>query len=160
MDNDCPADLICEDGACVAPPPATAPSSVAEPAAAAPTATPRQPRPAVATPQTPQARPGEEEVPRMRPRGKRHSSSMMVGGIVLTSLSAIPFTVAMLGTVSCGENVCDGASYFFGGMAVTAVLLGVGIPMITIGAKREPGSAKLAPWIAPHAAGFGLALDL
>ena len=85
----------------------------------------------------------------------------MAGGIVLTSLSAIPFTVALLGTVGCADSVCDGAPYFFGGMAVTAVLLGIGIPMITIGAKREPRSlANVAPWIAPHAAGLGLSFDL
>jgi hypothetical protein len=112
-----------------------------------------------------------EAAPRPKPKAKRHSTGMMVGGIVVTSLSGISFGVAMLGAL-CGVSVdgsqgseshssCDGSSLFLGGMAVTGILLGVGIPLIVVGAQREGApSASVAPWVTPTSAGLGLRLNL
>jgi len=87
----------------------------------------------------------------------------MVGGIVLVSLSAIPMTVGLL-AATCGDSGsqnCDASSYFLGGMAITGVLVGVGIPLILIGAKREGApTASVAPWATPHSAGLALHLQL
>ena len=168
-DNECPGELVCEDGDCVAAPPAPPPSAprVAAPAAPAPAPAPAPP---VVT-QSIANEPAEpEEAPRAKPKGKRHSTGMMVGGIVITSFSPISFAFAMLGAL-CGvsidgsegspNNHCDGSSYFVGGMAVTGVLLGVGIPLIVVGARRDGApTARLAPWVTPDSAGLGLRFDL
>jgi hypothetical protein len=45
------------------------------------------------------------------------------------------------------------------------VLLGVGIPLLVIGAKKEPveedvAKATITPWLTPNAAGVGLRIDM
>jgi hypothetical protein len=168
-DNECPGELVCEDGTCVAAPPAPAPAA-SPPRVAAPAAAPAAAPPLVR--RSIDAEPVEEQAaPPTKPRGKRHSTGMMVGGIVITSFSGISLGVAMVG-VLCGMSLdgsqgsesgsnCDGSSLFLGGMAVTGILLGVGIPLIVVGSQREGApSASVAPWVTPSSAGLGLRLNL
>ncbi len=134
IDNDCPGDSICENNTCAA---AASPRSVAT-----------NPAPIDEEPRT-----------RMkRNRGKRHSKAMMVTGIVMTSLSGIPLILAGAGMISGQSKVVVGS------LAAVGVLAGVGIPLLVIGAKREPVqeppvAASLTPWLSPHAGGLGLRLD-
>ena len=167
MDNDCAGELVCENATCVAPSsvpqPAPVPASVArpQPTAAAP---PYQARvlwqsrePSTTT---------SDETPPPR-RGKRHSQGMFVTGIVITSLAPIGFIVTGLGMM-CGlmstsdtRGGDDCGQLLVGGLVTTAVLAGVGIPLIVIGAKRDPvGVGRVAPWVTPHGAGVGLRFDL
>jgi hypothetical protein len=161
MDNDCAGELVCENATCVAPrsvaPPAPAPAAVA-------------PQPTTAPPpnQAParQSREPPAEAPLPR-RGKRHSQGMFVTGIVITSLAPIGLIVTGLGMM-CGlmstsdtRGGDDCGQLLVGGLVTTAVLAGVGIPLIVIGAKRDPVAiGRVAPWVTPRGAGVGLRFDL
>ena len=165
MDNDCAGELICENAECVAPPPAAPPAAIA-PAAAPPTP---QPAPRAAAPSsrgidrtTSMAEQPPADAPRPPVRGKRHSQGMFVSGIVITSLAPIGCIVTSLGML-CGlsEGSRDCGNLIFGGLLTTAVLAGVGVPLIVIGAKREPvATARITPWLAPRSAGLGLRFEL
>jgi hypothetical protein len=108
-----------------------------------------------------------EVTPRRAPRGKRHSTGMMVGGIIITGLAVIPLNIAFLGSLSCSQGesnsaqLCDGSGYVTGGLIVASVLLAVGIPLTIVGSKREAApSARFTPWATPQSAGLGLRLEL
>jgi len=108
-----------------------------------------------------------EVTPRRNPRGKRHSTGMMVGGIITTGLAGIPLAFAFLGSLGCSQgesnpaHPCDHSSLVTGGLIAGGLLLAVGIPLIAIGSKREAApSARLTPWATPQSAGLGLRLDL
>ncbi len=112
----------------------------------------------------------------------RHSTAMMAGGIVMVSLAPLALFSTIL--ASARESVCEGEEPAldgtrhvgshcgryrvakFGLLAGGAALLGVGIPLIVIGAKREPehrpstAQATISSWLTPNAAGVGLRLDL
>ena len=172
MDTDCKGDRICEAGKCVQP---AAPSAVAPPAAApgAPAGSAGSPAPAApptaGAPSGAVAAPAADSPP---PKMVRHSTGMMAGGIVMTSLSPIALLVSATAAVS--ESVCD-VSYdidsgyrdrcdydgvIYGSLLTGVVLLGVGIPLIVVGAKKEPESehltATVTPWATPNAAGIGV----
>lgn len=110
---------------------------------------------------------------------RRRSTGMMVGGIVMTSLAPVALLVAVAG--SANKSLCQSQqSYSFdsygytnescskhdgtiyGGLLMGALLAGVGIPMIVVGAKRIPArpTATLSPWLSPQSAGLGLHVDL
>jgi len=173
MDNDCPGEQVCENGACVAPeslppPPAAAPPPAA---VAAPPAGPT--RASIAA-----EPPAEQEAPLQptKPATKRHSTGMMAMGIVMTSIGPIPLLMSM--AYSIGKSSCQSGGLFSedrnAGVGCnrndtamyTTLLLGVGllsagIPMIVIGGKRGPiARASLTPWAAPQAGGLNLRLDL
>jgi hypothetical protein len=104
--------------------------------------------------------------PRRNLKGKRHSTSMMVGGIIVTGL-AIPLEIATIGAIMCNDRdssstrSCDGSSYVMGGLMAAGALLAVGIPLISVGGKRDAApSARLTPWATPQSAGLRLRLDL
>jgi hypothetical protein len=179
MDTDCKGDRICEECKCVQP---AAPSAAAPPASApgAPAGSAGAPAPGGATPGAGAlfgtgapsgavAAPAAEPPP---PKMVRHSTGMMAGGIVMTSLSPIALLVSATAAVS--ESVCD-VSYdidsgyrdrcdydgvIYGSLLTGVVLLGVGIPLIVVGAKKEPESehltATVTPWATPNAAGIGV----
>jgi hypothetical protein len=102
------------------------------------------------------------EIPPLLRRGKRHSQAMFVSGIVITSLAPLGLMVASLGTLcGLGDGSNDCGDAIVGGLVATAILAGVGVPLIVIGAKREPVAiGRIAPWVMPHAAGVGLHFDL
>jgi hypothetical protein len=175
MDNDCKGDRVCEQGQCVAPPaPAALPPAPAAPAGAAPAAA-GAPAPLAAAPP-----PAPVDAPPPPPTMVRHSSGMMAGGIVMVSLTPVALLVALGASVS--QSVCkvDNGGYYdssgtytgyrrdcnndgliYGSLLTAAALVGVGIPLIVIGAKKEPeGSAIIAPWATPTAAGIGLHINL
>ena len=102
---------------------------------------------------------------------------MMVGGIVMVSFAPVALLVTMAGVL--GNATCSNDSYsecndsddvIVGGLVATAVLVGVGVPLIVIGAKKEPdpnavpspdaGVVYVSPWATPRAAGVGLRLAL
>jgi len=101
---------------------------------------------------------------------------MMAGGIVMVSLSPVGLVVSFAGVFlksTCGEGNpdarnadCDSENpMIYGGLLSTLVLVGIGVPLIVEGAKREPvgasgTAATLSPWLAPSAAGLNLRLDL
>lgn len=159
MDTECKGERVCEEGKCVAPAAVSLPP--APPAAPAPAEAAPAP---VSVPASPPAPAPAPEKPKMR----RHSTGMMVGGIVMVSMS--PLALFMAGVYGLANAVC---SYDCEGYETTAkvslisavVLAGVGIPMIVVGAEKvpvEPGSAtaSIGPWATPHAAGLGFRLDL
>lgn len=102
----------------------------------------------------------------------RHSTGMMAGGIVMTSLAPIALLVSASAALSesfCHVGYddayrnCDYDGVIYGSLLTGVVLLGVGIPMIVVGAKKEPESehsATVTPWVTPHAAGLGVRLAL
>jgi hypothetical protein len=180
-DTDCKGDRVCEEGACVAPPPA-GPADAAPPpppnpqgeAARAPAYAP----PLAAPPNSSSegAIQGEPKPVMMR----RHSTGMMAGGIVMVSFVPVALLAAWVADLEQGS--CQGDSIFsidgsesrgtgtncgrfdatiYGGLISAAVLAGVGIPLIVIGAKKEPaGFARFTPWATPHSVGLGLRVDL
>jgi hypothetical protein len=105
-------------------------------------------------------------------RMERHSTGMMVGGIVMVSLAPIAFLTA--GIARLGKGICDvdndagcDEDYdptIYGGLLTGVALIGVGIPLLVIGAKKEPvempPTATISPWATPEAAGVSLRIDL
>jgi hypothetical protein len=97
---------------------------------------------------------------------------MMVVGIIMTSIGPIPLFMSMaysLGNVGCsGNSAYDDNSYcrnndtaVYGTMLLGLGLIGGGVPMIVIGAKRDPvATARVTPWASPRAAGLNLRFDL
>lgn len=107
---------------------------------------------------------------------------MMVGGIVMVSFVPIALLVSLVANAE--QSSCESGGYYFnstgtsssygsfsncdaydktiyGGAIAAVALLGAGVPMIVIGAKREPAAvARVTPWATPQAAGLKLRLDL
>src|SRR4051812_9555719 len=129
-DNDCAGEQVCESGACVAAPPAAPPSPAAPAVAAPPVTAPAPVTRSLAT----EPRMPVEATPRRDPRGKRHSTGMMVGGIIIAGLAVVPLYIATLSSYRCRDGnsnftgTCDRPSYVTGGLIATGVLLAVGIP--------------------------------
>ena len=141
INNDCIANLVCENSVCVT------------------ASTPPKP----STEQAPVDVPAPGPAPELRT--KRHSQAMFVSGIVVTSLAPIGFIVTNLGLFcELSEDASSSkhcAGLIFGGLAATGVLLGVGIPLIVVGMGRDPvASARLTPWLTPRSAGIGLRFEM
>jgi hypothetical protein len=195
-DTDCKGDRICEQGVCTSPPPTAVAAPIAPSPSDAPPAPVIEPAPAAPAP-APVSGPrviqvedapirdergysvAESDERRNKRNWKRHSTGMMVGGIVMTSLSSVAFAVSLLGglaNATCSNrydydggssssvytyNDCDYDGLVYGGLVTGIILVGVGIPLIVIGAKREPrGTASVAPWATPNAGGLSLRLSL
>jgi hypothetical protein len=159
-DTDCKADRVCEAGTCVAPVAAPAAALAAQPPAAPPNA--QAPAPVrVDAPRAPAV------------KMERHSTGMMAGGIVMLSLAPVALVVsgfARLAKVVCDADRdvgCD-EDYdptIYGALLTGVALVGVGIPLVVIGAKKEPveapeATATISPWATPNGAGVGLRIDL
>jgi hypothetical protein len=164
-DTECKGDRVCEAGKCV-----TAPAA----APAAPAQYDAVPAAPVTT-SAPATSAGKEPPPDApaKPRMQRHSTGMMVGGIVMVSLAPVALVVA--GVARLGKGICDiddergcDDDYdptIYGSLLTGVVLLGVGIPLLVIGAKKEPveenvAQATITPWLTPNAAGVGLRIDM
>ena len=171
-DTDCKGERVCDAGSCVAPAAPAAPAATPAPAAAPPgSADAAQP---LAEANTPAIVP-PTQAPALQPKMQRHSKGMMVGGIVMVSLAPVALAVAgfsALGKSLCGiddldrNRSCDDYDpAIYGSLVSALVLAGVGVPLIVIGATKEPVdpsglNATLAPWATPTAAGLGLRLQL
>lgn len=139
------------------------------------------PAPATAPPAAALAyEPPPEEPIKLKPR--RHSTGMMVGGIVMVSFVPIALLVSLVANAE--QSSCESGGFYYssssdfssytdtnncdkydktiyGGALAALALAGVGIPLIAIGAKREPvATARVTPWATPQAAGLKLRLDL
>lgn len=141
----------------------------------------RVPAPAAAAPALAPAAEAPPAEP-AKPRTQRHSTGMMAGGIVMVSLAPVALLVS--GVAAIGKGVCNVGNddpfdscddrydaTIYGALASAFVLVGVGVPLIVIGAKKEPvddsnataassGTATVSPWATPSAAGVTLRLDL
>jgi hypothetical protein len=170
-DTDCKGNRICEAGVCTdaaggAPAPEPAPPAPAPVGAPAPVAAP-PPASAPVTAPAPQAPPPTPA------KGERHSTGMMVGGIVLVSLAPIALITSLTANIqksNCelGEAYLDGFgncdqydATIYGGLIAAGAFTAIGIPLIIIGARREPAqTATVTPWATPHGGGLGLRVDL
>lgn len=165
-DGDCKGERICEQGTC------TAPVVKETPAVEQAPRPPAMVEPPPARASEGRARLDEPEDTHFfddeKPRkvNKRISNpGLMVAGIVLTATGPTVWIVGALSSScrndnsdsgSCGLGV-NGAWLFMGG----AVLIGTGIPLIVIGAKRVPTTrVAIAPWMSPRDAGVALRLDM
>ena len=110
---------------------------------------------------------------------------MMAGGIVMVSFVPIALLVSLVANAQ--QTVCEVGDYqygydengvygristagsgcddydptIYGGLISAAVLVGVGIPMIVIGGKKEPvATARITPWATAKSAGFGLRVEM
>jgi hypothetical protein len=161
MDNDCPGDSICEAEKCVAAPMKPLPAPVAPRTSVAVQPAPRAApisEPIDEDPRARKARKKREKEERNRRRGPRHSTAMMVTGIVITSFAPIGLILAAGGAIS-GQS-----ALFVGGFAGGGVACGVGLPLMIIGGRHEhprPAvTARITPWLTPQGAGFGLRFEL
>ena len=105
---------------------------------------------------------------------QRHSVGMMVGGIVMVSLAPVGLLAA--GVAGLGKSLCEidkpdnyscsgYDSVIYGSLISSLVLVAGGIPLIVVGAQKEPvdpsqTTATLSPWATPNAAGVSLRLQL
>jgi hypothetical protein len=163
-DSDCKAERICEQGTCTEPAvksePPPAPPAVVAPSAPAPPAPDGRAR----LDEPEDTRFFDEEKPR-KVKKRISNPALMVTGIVLTAAGPTLWIVGVLSSscrndnsdsTSCGPGV-TGAWLFLGG----AALIGTGIPLIVIGAKRVPATrVAVAPWVSPRDAGLALRLEL
>jgi hypothetical protein len=161
MDNDCPGESICEAEKCVAAPTKPPPAPVAPRASGAVQPAPRAApvsEPIDEDPRARKARKKREKEERNRRRGPRHSTAMMVTGIVITSFAPIGLLVGGVGAIS------SQSALFVGGFAAGGVLCGVGLPLMIIGGRHEhprpAATASITPWLTPQGAGFGLRFEL
>jgi hypothetical protein len=107
------------------------------------------------------------------PTTRSHSVPMLITGIALVVAAPVLFIVALKNAAEsstpCPDDVGGGcpqpskdgaAALAIGGVAA----LGVGIPLIVIGAKQETAPARaaatLSPWANPDGAGLRLRLSL
>jgi hypothetical protein len=169
-DVECKGDRICEGGKCVDPPPAPppvttalAPEAADVPATGAPVG--------AATASLPQQ-------PSAPPRFVHHSAVMLRVGIVSAALAAVAGVVAVgtyfkggcgcgwgnIGSVGPGTRDDSNDRSALNALLTAVVLGGVGVPLIIVGAHREPAprqsSATLSPWIGRQTAGLSLQLEL
>jgi hypothetical protein len=94
---------------------------------------------------------------------------MMTAGIVVTSLAPVGLMVSAFGFLSCvsvdgsegsGNKTCH-SDVALGGLIFTAAALGVGVPLILVGARREPvATALIAPWLTSRSSGLRLVVEL
>jgi len=147
MDNECPGEQICEAEACVAPPPAP----LATPAGAVPGRGSIVAEPREVAEAAPVATAGRT--------GKQHSTAQMVVGIVSVSLAPIPLLLSLSCSSELGGRCSEDRELL--GLFAAAALVGIGIPLIANGARRERvATAHLAPWATPRSAGLALTLTL
>jgi hypothetical protein len=141
--SDCAAELICEVGRCVVPPP-TASLPAASPAA------PTSPRTKV-------------QSPALIAGG---IATVLLGAFVLSSTLWVGAGEAACGLANAPEDQyrCDSGG-LAAGLAVSGlVLIGAGIPMIVVGSQKKPISAapraQIQPWFAARGAGVHVRLAL
>jgi hypothetical protein len=159
MDVDCKGERVCERGECRMPaelPPApSSPENADAPALDA--APPR------ASMSEPPSYFFDDEDTRPKPKKRIGKPGMMVAGIVLVSSAPIVLVAGVLST-SCNRDTtdsCDVAPRLLGFTAASLILIGAGVPLIVIGAKRVPvARVSAVPWVGRRDAGLQLLLDM
>jgi hypothetical protein len=94
---------------------------------------------------------------------------MMTVGIVVTSLAPVGLIVTAFGFLTCasldgsqgsGRRTCH-SDLMLGGLTLTAAAVGIGVPLLIVGARRKPvATALIAPWLTPRSSGLRLVLEL
>lgn len=160
MDTECMGESVCENGHCVAP--VASPPVAAAPPAAAPSVT--TPSAAVAP------------APLSQPTMVRHSTVMMTAGILMTALAGGALLVAggaFLDAAFCSSGAlfgkarsksCNNDGVIYGSLLTAGGLVAAGVPLIVIGARREPAkleaTAAFTPWAMPTSVGVGLRISM
>lgn len=99
----------------------------------------------------------------------RYSPVMMAAGIVMMPLAFGALFVAASDSLhigSCGDSTksCDNDGVVDGALFTAVGLVAVGIPLIMIGARKEPAKPKttavVAPWATPTGVGIGLRIKM
>jgi len=151
MDTECAGEEVCENGQCVEPA-ATPPVAAAPPVVAMPPAAP-------------------EPAPLPQPTMVRHSPVMMAAGIVMMPLAIGALFVAASNAGHAGScdgspssQSCDNEGVKDAALYTAVGLVAVGIPLIIIGAKKEPAkpnaTASFTPWATPTCVGVRLRISL
>lgn len=145
-DTDCKSDRICDAGQCTAPPASAPPAASVE----------------AAEPIERETFFDEEESERpARVKKRIGNPGLMVGGIVLAAAAPVVLAVGVVTNPDCAEPPCGigGRVALFSLIALGMV--GAGVPMIVIGAKRVPvRSVEVTPVLGPQHAGLQLQLRL
>ncbi len=178
-DVDCKGDRVCEGGECKDPaalPPPPAPP-VAAPAVAPAEAPPSHPAASAPPPPAPAAAPlvpaagpthdayfFDDDPPTSKPKKRIGKPGVLAVGIVLTAAAPIVLMAGVLSS-TCnryeGVDCADENARLLGLSVASLALLGAGIPLIVIGAKRVPvRSVSAAPWIGPRDGGLVLRLTM
>ena len=172
-DVECEGDAICEDGRCVAPLP-PAPTATADQ-----TPTPGQ-APAAATghpetvPPVPVAKPAPVTVPQPKPARRIKSPGLLIGGITLATLGAASLWTGVYmgfrnGICNVSEDPdgdldCPDGDLALGLVGLGLVVGGGSVPLIVMGARKEPvpqrPRATLRPWFGARGGGVNVQLDL
>lgn len=146
-DTDCKGDRICDAGQCTAAPASAAPAIAA------------------AAEQEPVEREHffEEQESERPARVKKRigNPGLMVGGIVLAAAAPVVLAVGVVTNPDCADPPCGigGRVALFSLIALGMV--GAGVPMIVIGAKRVPvRTLEVTPVLGPQHAGLQLQLRL
>jgi len=164
-DTDCKGERVCEAGQCVGAAPAPEPTDPKPEAEPAPHAAVSSEPPRESAPE-PDVRFFDEDKPR-KAKKRIGKPGMLVAGIVLASAAPIVLVVGVL-TTSChyssldsSSSGCDANARLLAFGLGAAALVGIGVPLIVIGAKRVPvRQVSIAPWLAPRQAGLQLHLAL
>lgn len=159
-DTDCKGERICEAGQC------TAPAVAPKPPVATASVTPEQP------PQNQGERTrffdDEREGKPRRIKKRIKNPALLAGGITSASLGLGLLVYGVLASAQCNAGDlspppdCSSENRRLRDFALMGVaLIGVGVPLIVIGAKREPvPTLALGPWVSPQHGGLQLQLQL
>jgi hypothetical protein len=164
-DLDCAGELICEGGACVAPPPASppVPPMTTAPPPPIPTVPPRAVTTAAASPlrdDNVRFFDDEETKKARRPRRRLKHPGLLVVGIVTASGGVLMAGFGFLG-LACDSGDCRNNDTQQALLLGSLGLIGIGVPMIVIGAKRENAPrVAVAPWASLGQGGLRLQLAL
>jgi hypothetical protein len=143
-DLDCEGELICEDAKCTEAPP---PSPLVSPA-------------------LPRARPEERVERSERPerpprRGKRFKRPGLLPVGILIAGGGVGVLIYGVFSTQCRTTPCDTSHDLPAFALITLAMEGLAVPLIVMGAKREPvPTVAVTPWLAPRQGGVQLQLRL
>ena len=87
--------------------------------------------------------------------------ALITAGLAASEQAACEAAFSFDGASAYRQECDEFDATIYGGLLTAAVLVGVGIPLIVIGSKREaPRTASLQPWATPYGGGLGFRMDL
>ncbi|HYQ17007.1 MAG TPA: hypothetical protein VEQ58_14650, partial [Polyangiaceae bacterium] len=146
-DTECEGENVCEAGQCTAPTPTPAPTPAPTPQAA-PSAPPKA-----------YFFDAEANKPHKVPK-RIKNPGLLVGGILTATAGLSLVVYGAIANSDCSSCVSD-VPVPSPPQLVGLLLMGVGVPLIVIGAKREPEPrAAISAWVSPQRSGLQLQLRL